>query len=47
VQQEIIFLGIGFLSTQSFLLLPRFHYGHTVGLNIGLCSLPCQIKDNG
>ena len=38
---------IGFLPTQSLLLLPRFDYGHTIGLDTGLCSLSCQNKDNG
>jgi len=47
VQQENLFLGKGFLPTQSFLLLPRFDYGHTIRLDIGLCSLSCQNKDNG
>jgi len=47
VQQENLFMGIGFLPTQSFLLLPQFDYRHTIGLDTGLCILSCQNKDNG
>jgi len=35
VQQENLFLGIYFLPAQSFLLRPRFDYGHTAGLDQG------------
>jgi len=37
VQQENVFLCLGFVPTQSFLLLPWFDYGHTIGLDIDLC----------
>jgi len=47
VQQENLFMDIGFLPTQLFLLLPRFDYGHTIGLDTGLCTLSCQNKDSG
>jgi len=47
VQQENLFMGIGFLPTQSYLLLSWFDYGHTIGLDAGLCSLYCQNKGNG
>jgi len=42
VQQENLFMGIDFLPIQSFLLLPWFDYGHTTGLDTGLCNLSWQ-----